>query len=209
MTPSYSFRIWPPFTPSFPLATVFDVDVTDEAPGFVAMIVSGKAAQSVFANESGGHRFQRIPPTEKRGRVQTSTITVAVLPLAGENTFRLNERDLDIKFCRGSGNGGQHRNKTDSACQVKHIPTGLMVRCESRRQQGQNKALALQILAARLSEAQTSTIRKLENDSRKDQIGLGMRGSKRRTIRVRDDSVEDHVTGRVWRWSKYVRGDWE
>lgn len=164
--------------------------------------------QKVFADESGGHRWQRIPPTERRDRVHTSTITVAVLSEPSETELVIRDDDLEFKTCRGSGAGGQHRNMTDSAVQVKHLPTGLMVRCESERSQHQNKATALSLLRARLWESKNSGEVAARANDRKQQVGSGMRGDKRRTIRQQDGQVKDHVTDRTWRYEDYVRGKW-
>jgi len=169
----------------------------------------GKGARALFHNESGGHRWQRIPPTEKRGRVQTSTVTVAVLPEVTEHQVQLDERDIEWQTCRGSGAGGQHRNKTESAVQMTHVPTGLRVRVENERSQHANRALALQILRARVYEAKTAATVASRDDARRNQIGSGMRGDKRFTIAVQRDQVTDHVTGKQISYKSYSRGNWE
>ena len=168
----------------------------------------GRDADDVFRDEAGGHRWQRIPPNEKRGRVQTSTVTVAVLPEPTETQVRIAPGDLEWATCRGSGAGGQHRNKTESAVQLVHRPTGVMVRCESERSQHQNRATALALLRARLWATEQEKRVGGIAASRKAQIGSGMRGDKRRTIRVQDGVVNDHVTGKRWSFRDYERGDW-
>jgi len=136
-------------------------------------------------------------------------VTVVVLPIPSQEKLKLAERDIRWTACRGSGAGGQKRNKTESAVQVTHIPTGLSVRCESERSQHQNKANAIAILMARL-QAQQKASRAQERDaSRREQAGSGMRGDKRRTIRVRDGIVTDHVLGRRWQLTAYLRGDYQ
>jgi peptide chain release factor 1 len=185
------------------------LEVVEIRPGFAALHADGPRAAQVFANESGGHRWQRIPPTEKRGRVHTSTITVAVLPEPTEVELRLNPADLDWQTCRGSGAGGQHRNVTASAVQLTYRPTKLMVRCESERSQQQNRRTALTLLRAKLWEAQRAAVSQARASDRRQQVGSGMRGDKRRTIRVQDGQVHDHLTGQRWRYRDYVRGDWE
>lgn len=150
----------------------------------------------------------RVPPNDKRGRVQTSTVTVAVLPEPTESEVRIDDRDLDIRTCRGSGAGGQHRNKTDSAVQITHRPSGIVVRCESERSQIQNRATALAALRARLAAASRDAATNARDSDRRAQIGSGQRGDKRRTIRVGDDQVTDHITGRTWRFKAYSRGRW-
>ena len=162
----------------------------------------------MFEGETGGHRFQRVPPNEKRGRVHSSTITVAVLPEVTESEVVIHERDLDWDTCRASGSGGQHLQKTDSAVHMLHVPTGIRVRCQSERSQHANRVIALQILRARILEKRDSEAGAARAQMRRQQIGSGMRGDKRRTIRVQDDSVQDHETGRTWRYKDYVRGNW-
>lgn len=187
---------------------VFDVELVEDLPALVVFRVVGKGADDAFRDEAGGHRWQRVPPTEKRGRVQTSTVTVAVLSEPAEHVLRLADRDLEWTTCRGSGAGGQHRNKTESAVQLVHRPTGLMVRCETERSQHQNRATALALLRARLWAAEQERRVGDVAAQRRAQVGAGMRGDKRRTIRVQDGVVTDHVTGKRWTFRDYERGDW-
>jgi peptide chain release factor 1 len=170
--------------------------------------VTGEGARALFDDEIGGHRWQRVPPTEKRGRVQSSTITVAVLSEAEVVAIELREEDLVWSTCRAPGKGGQHVQKTDSAVQVTHLPTGLTVRSHAQRSQYQNKQVALALLRDRLHEAATTRATDARAANRRAQVGSGMRSDKRRTIRVQDNSVLDHVTGRSWRYRDYVRGAW-
>jgi peptide chain release factor 1 len=180
----------------------------EDRPGFAVLCVAGRGALALFAAERGGHRWQRVPPTEKRGRVQTSTITVAVLEEPRRGVLTIRPEDVDIETMRGSGAGGQHRNKTDSAVRARHRPTGIEVRCESERSQHQNRDLALRVLAARVADRDRATITDARAADRRQQVGSGMRGDKRRTIRAQDDQVTDHVDGRTWRYKTYARGDW-
>jgi peptide chain release factor 1 len=120
----------------------------------------------------------------------------------------IRSEDVDIETMRGSGAGGQHRNKTDSAVRARHRPTGIEVRCESERSQHRNRELALQVLAARVVNRELTMADEARATDRRQQVGSGMRGDKRRTIRVQDDQVTDHVDGRTWRFKNYVRGDW-
>jgi len=168
--------------------------------------VSGKDTARTFANEAGGHRWQRIPPTEKQGRVQTSTITVAVLEEVPGIKVDIPDRDLEVTTARGSGKGGQHRNVTDSAVQVKHLPTGTIVRCESERSQHQNKEQAMGVLRQRIHHIESSKATSDLNDRRRGQVGSGMRGDKVRTIRVRDDMVVNHTNGRRTSYKRYSQG---
>lgn len=171
--------------------------------------VGGKDVERVFGREGGGHRWQRVPPNEKRGRVHTSTITVVALPEPGPLELRIDERDLRESTCRASGAGGQHLQKTDSAVQIEHLPTGLIVRCQSERSQHQNRASALAVLRARLLARERERRRAAHDGARRAQAGTGMRGDKRRTIRCQDGIVTDHLSGQRWSLREYLRGDWE
>lgn len=187
---------------------VFDVEVVEELPSQVVFRVLGRDAEQVFRDEAGGHRWQRIPPTEKRGRVQTSTVTVAVLPEPTEAQVHIAPQDVEIVPCRGSGPGGQNRNKVESAVMLRHRPSGLLVRCETERSQHQNRATAMSVLRARLWRAEHERRTGARAADRREQVGSGMRGDKRRTVRVQDGQVNDHVTGRHWSFRDYERGNW-
>lgn len=188
----------------------FSIELLDERPGIIRFRVLGKKAAKLFSKEGGVHQWQRVPPTEKKGRVHTSTITVAVLPERPIADIKINEKDLDWKTCRGSGAGGQHRNVTDSAVQLTHKPTGIQIRCESERSQHSNKETALQILAARLEQAEEEQLVKSRNKKRREQFGTGERGvQKIRTIKVQDDSVINHENGKRISSKKYLKGDFK
>lgn len=189
-------------------AADFDVSVIDDRDSVVTLRIAGPGAEAMFKDESGGHRWQRVPPNEKRGRVHTSTVTVAVLNESRGGADDLRESDLEWKAIRGSGAGGQARNKTSNAIQLWHKPTGTMVRCETERSQAQNLAGAKEILRAKLAAASQGASSAAEASARRQQVGTGMRGDKRRTIRVQDDQVTDHITGQRWRFKQYERGDW-
>lgn len=181
----------------------------EERAGLIVFRASGRGARELFADEAGGHRWQRVPPTERRGRVHSSTITIAVLAEPTELELPpIPERELAWSACRASGSGGQHLQKTDSAIQLRHVPTGLVVKAQETRSQHQNRAVALATLRARLLERARADGDRVRADARRAQVGSGMRGDKRRTIRVADDSVVDHATGRAWRYRDYVRGAW-
>lgn len=140
--------------------------------------------------------------------MQTSTVTVAVLGEPDPLQVRIDDRDLEWQTCRASGAGGQKVNKTESAVQLRHKPSGLTVRVESERSQHQNRATARVLLAARLWDAEKRR-KQLERDaSRREQVGAGQRGDKRRTIAVQRGTVVDHMTGRTWNLREYLRGNW-
>ncbi len=171
-------------------------------------MITGRGAATLFAGEHGGHRWQRVPETERRGRVHTSTITVAVLDEPSRESAPIRSEDVDVETMRGSGAGGQHRNKTDSAVRARHLPTGIEVRCESERSQHRNRELAMRVLGARVADLARAAAQGARDADRRRQVGSGMRGDKRRTIRTQDDQVTDHVDGRTWRYKAYARGDW-
>ena len=150
-----------------------------------------------------------MPPNEKRGRVHTSTVTVAVLQEPTKAQVRLDPKDLDIRTCRGSGAGGQHRNTTDSAVQITHTPTGVSVRCEGARSQHQNREEALRLIRFRLLEHEQENANNVRNRNRKAQLGSGMRGDKIRTIAVQRGQVSDHRTGRQIPVKQFMRGNLE
>jgi peptide chain release factor 1 len=186
---------------------VFESALIDRTPGLAVLYVTGKGAEEAFRDEAGGHRWQRIPPNDRRRRVHTSTITVAVMREPSEEELVIDPADLDWKWSRGSGAGGQHRNTTESAIDLVHLPTGITVHAESERSQHQNRRDALARLRAKLLAVRDEA-RALERGAeRRAQIGSGMRGDKRRTIRVQDGTVVDHKTGRSWRFRDYARGE--
>jgi len=142
--------------------------------------------------ESGVHRVQRVPATEAQGRIHTSTCTVAVLPEAQEVDVELKPEDLDISVCRASGPGGQGVNTTDSAVQIVHKPTGVLVRCADQRSQQKNKARALTVLRSRLLERKVAEEKKKYADQRKEQVGTGERNERIRTYNFPQNRVTDH-----------------
>lgn len=201
-------KINSPSTSSWWSGGVFEIEITEQTDGFVSFVVSGPGAEALFANEAGGHRWQRVPPTEKRGRVQTSTITVAVLPEPQESEFILPDKDLEWTTTISQGKGGQSVNTTYSCVVLKHKPSGLTVRCQNERSQHRNRQTALRVLRSRLLEQKENAEHAAGAKQRKEQIGSGMRGDKRRTIRVKDAQVNDHITGKKWALKKYLNGEW-
>jgi peptide chain release factor 1 len=181
--------------------------VSASGDGYIHMEVKGEDLTNLKKYECGGHRIQRIPPTEKRGRVQTSTVTVAVLEKQ-DSTLRVSENDLRVEWFSGTGNGGQHKNKHQNSCRLIHIPTGTTEVAQTR---SRNNSLTL-AREGLFRKLQTLTRRRVELETaaiRKEQVGSGMRGDKIRTYRFRDDTVTDHVTGKSAPCSKIMKGHFD
>ncbi len=170
-----------------------EILTTDE--GHAVLQFKGKGAGSAFKHESGKHCIQRIPPTEGKGRKQTSMVCVAILPMPPDNKYKpLPEGDLETKTQCGHGPGGQHQNKTASAVRLTHKPTGIQVFINGRDQHA-NKREALRILTARVNEKAVSERSAEYSDLRKRQIDGGGRGNKIRTYNWLESRVVDHRLG--------------
>ena len=141
--------------------------------------------------------------------MHTSTVTVAVLDVPSEETLKIPDSEIDWHATRGSGPGGQNRNKTSTCVMMTHRPTGISVRCETERSQSQNRALARQLLLAKLKERRDADEASKRDSIRSNQVGSGMRGDKRRTYREKDDSVVDHVTQKKASLKRVMRGEIE
>lgn len=201
---SWSAR-WPISTSSTDSWRVFSCEELYLSDNKIILRFEGRGAKKTFAKEAGGHRWQGVSPTEKKGRVHSSTITVAVLPEPAPSDLKINHRDLKFRTYRASGPGGQHRNTSDTAVEVTHIPTGLKAQSEIKSQ-SRNKELALAALRARLIEHQHSSQRNSRNKDRLKQVGTGMRSDKIRTVSEQRQRVENHVNGKRMKIRRYLRG---
>ena len=192
----------------------FSVHVTQvsetELGGYkeITFTIKGEGAYSRFKFESGTHRVQRIPVTESNGIIQTSAVTVAVLPEVEAVEIEILPQDIHFESCKSSGAGGQHINKTESAVRLTHKPTGIVVECDSERSQLQNKEQALAILRAKLYD-----IKQREQDEqiardRKSQVGTGDRSEKIRTYNFPQSRVTDHrINKTIYSLDDFLNGD--
>jgi len=158
----------------------------------VFLEISGVGVYDKLKQESGVHRVQRVPATEKSGRVHTSTASVAVLPIRTEEKMAIKPQDLEITFTRSGGAGGQNVNKVETAVRITHKPTGLVVKCTSERSQQRNREKALALLAAKLESGQASQAQSQLADERRQQIGTQDRSEKIRTYNFLQDRITDH-----------------
>jgi len=149
-------------------------------------------------NESGVHRVQRVPETEKSGRIHTSTVSVAILPEVEPKEIQINPQDLEITFFHSSGPGGQNVNKVETAVRIRHIPSGLVVASQSERSQARNKELAMNILRAKFYEIQKTAEEQKIDALRKEQVGWAEREEKIRTYNFPQDRITDHRINKKW-----------
>ncbi len=160
--------------------------------------IAGEAAYDALRYETGVHRVQRVPVTEKSGRIHTSTASVAALPIRTKPKFELNPSDLEMEFSRSGGAGGQNVNKVETAVRLIHKPTGIDVRSSSERSQKANREKAMQILSAKLENLHEEEEAKKNAAERKGQIGTGDRSEKIRTYNYLQDRVTDHRIKESW-----------
>ncbi len=191
------YRMYIRFAEQHHLTTELMSSHPSESGGFkeVILMIRGENVYKILKYESGGHRVQRVPVTETNGRIHTSSATVAVLPEAQEVDISIAPEDIEISICHASGPGGQGVNTTDSAVQILHKPSGLIVTCADERSQQKNKAKALQVLRSRLLKQKQDEEAKKYADARKQQIGSGDRSDRIRTYNFTQNRVTDHRIG--------------
>ncbi len=160
--------------------------------------IRGQNVYKELRHETGIHRIQRVPKTEKMGRVHTSTASVAILPIRKKTKFEINPADLEVEFSRSGGKGGQNVNKVETAVRLTHKPTGLVVRSTSERSQSANKEIALMILSAKLEEKQREEEDSKYAADRKEQVGTAFRSEKIRTYNILQDRITDHRLNQNW-----------
>lgn len=181
-----------------------------ELGGFkeVSVSVSGAGVYSKLKFESGVHRVQRVPETESQGRIQTSTVTVAVLPETEDVDIVINPDDITVETCKSSGAGGQHINKTESAIRIIHKPTGIVVGCQTERSQLQNKETAMKMLRAKLYDIEKTRRDSEIASSRKSQVGTGDRSERIRTYNYPQGRITDHRIGMtLYSLDSFMNGD--
>jgi peptide chain release factor 1 len=182
-----------------------------EQGGFkeIVFALRGKNVFQRMQFESGGHRVQRVPETEQKGRVHTSAATVAVLPEVEEVEVHIEEKDLRVDTYRASGAGGQHVNKTESAVRITHVPTGTVVACQEERSQLKNRQRAMALLRARIYEAQKRATEAARAAERREQVGSGDRSDRVRTYNYPQDRLTDHRLNRNFALSQISEGKLE
>lgn len=188
---------------------VINMDITDnKGIRHVSIMISGNQVDK-FQHEGGVHRVQRVPATERLGRIHTSTASVAILPVPSEIQIVINEKDLKVETKRSSGAGGQHVNTTDSAVRITHLPSGITTTCEVHRSQDKNRKMAMEKLRSILYKQQSNKQTSFTSELRQKQMGMGFRNEKIRTYNYNQDRVTDHRLGQngtLYNLAEFMQG---
>lgn len=160
--------------------------------------IRGKNVYDLLKHESGVHRIQRVPATEKSGRIHTSTASVAVLPIAEVKEFEIKDSDIEVSFSRAGGPGGQNVNKVETAVRILHKPTGIVISCRTERSQLKNRERALEVLRAKLLDEKLRKEEEIVKRDRKEQVGNADRSEKVRTYNFLQDRITDHRINESW-----------
>ena len=169
--------------------------------------VEGKDLHKL-SNEAGGHRIQRVPPTERKGRVHTSTVTVAVIDPQKKKEIVWSDKDFKVEWYSGTGAGGQHRNKHQNSCRITHIDSGAVATAQCRSRENSLNEAKTAILA-RLNNIAVSEQQKQQSQEKKEQVGSGMRGDKIRTYMDQHGIVKDHRTEKSASFNKIMSGNFD
>lgn len=178
---------------------VLDENYTDLG-GIKTLIaeITGEGVYDLLKQEAGVHRVQRIPITEKSGRIHTSTASIAIIPKLSSSPINIKESDLEIDFFRAGGPGGQNVNKVETAVRILHKPTGIVVSCQTERSQQRNREIALEILKSKLWELEQQKITQVALEERRKQIGSQERSEKIRTYNFPQNRITDHRINKSW-----------
>lgn len=177
----------------------FNVEQLDETVLKISGTTPGGiGALGTFKYDAGVHRVQRIPTTEKRGRIHTSTATLSILPELEDIDLHINPEDIEFEAFRAGGHGGQNVNKVSTAVRLKHKPTGIVVTCQTQRFQAQNREIAMEMLRAKLWEIELAKQQEEISSLRSTQVGRGMRAEKIRTYNFPQDRLTDHRINKSW-----------
>ena len=204
------YRMYAMYAESVGLRTARISANETELGGFreITFSIEGDGAYSRFKLESGVHRVQRVPVTESQGRIQTSTVTVAVLPEVEEVEIEISPADIKMESCKSSGAGGQHINKTESAVRLTHLPTGIVVECQEERSQFKNRDKALKMLRAKLYDIKQREQSEQIAGERRAQVGTGDRSERIRTYNYPQNRITDHRIGlSLYHLDKMLNGD--
>lgn len=191
--------------------SILDFNRTDIG-GYKEMVFEAEAPgiYNIFKNESGVHRVQRVPATEKSGRIHTSTISVAVLPKFKQINIQINPSEIDVSFFRSSGPGGQNVNKVETGVRLKHKPSGIAVSCQAGRFQHQNREKAMEMLKIKLYKIKSGVSTQQITEERRSQIGSADRAEKIRTYNYPRNRITDHRLLKSWHnLEKILDGDME